>query len=41
MTLPAGIDPDKIDARYHSGVLTITIPKTKEGRGKKIAVKNA
>jgi len=41
MTLPPGIDKDKIDARYHSGVLTVTIPKTKEGRGKKIAVKNA
>jgi HSP20 family protein len=41
MTLPPGIDKDKIDARYHSGVLTVTIPRTKEGRGKKIAVKNA
>jgi HSP20 family protein len=41
MTLPTGIDKDKIDARYRSGVLTVTIPKTKEGRSKKIAVKNA
>jgi HSP20 family protein len=40
MTLPTGIDKDKIDARYHSGVLTVSIPKTKEGKGKKIAVKN-
>jgi HSP20 family protein len=41
MTLPTGIDKDKIDACYHNGVLTVTIPKTKEGRSKKIAVKNA
>jgi HSP20 family protein len=41
MTLPPGADKDKIEARYHSGVLTATIPKTKEGRAKKIAVKNA
>ena len=41
MALPPGIDKDKIEARYHSGVLTVTIPKTKEGRGKKIAVKNS
>jgi HSP20 family protein len=41
MTLPPGVDTDKIDARYHSGVLTVTVPKTKEGRGKKVAVKNA
>jgi len=40
MTLPPGIDKDKIEARCHSGVLTVTIPKTNEGRGKKIAVKN-
>lgn len=41
VSLPSGIDRDKIDAKYHNGVLTVTIPKTKEARGKKIAVKNA
>jgi len=40
MALPPGIEKEKIEARYHSGVLSVTIPKTKEGRGKKIAVKN-
>ncbi len=39
MTLPSGIDKDKIDARYHSGVLTVTISKTKEGKGKRVTVK--
>jgi HSP20 family protein len=40
LTLPAGIDKDKVDAAYVNGVLTVTIPKTKEGRAKKVTVKN-
>lgn len=39
ITLPSGIDKDKIDARYRNGVLTLTIPRTAEGKAKKIAVK--
>ncbi len=39
VTLPPGIDENKIAAKYHSGVLTITLPKTEAGKGKKIAVK--
>lgn len=39
MLLPTGIDMEKIDARYHSGVLTLTIPKTADYKSKKIAVK--
>jgi HSP20 family protein len=39
VALPAGIDKDKVDARYHSGVLTVTLPKTAAGKAKKIAVK--
>ena len=39
LPLPAGIDKDKIDARYHNGVLTLTIPKTATGKAKRIAVK--
>jgi HSP20 family protein len=38
-SLPAGIDKDKVDASYHNGVLTISLPKTPEGKGRKIAVK--
>jgi HSP20 family protein len=38
-SLPTGIDKDKVDASYHNGVLTITLPKTPEGKGRKIAVK--
>lgn len=37
--LPPGIDKDKVEARYHNGVLTVTIPKTPEGKGRKVAVK--
>ena len=40
MTLPTGVNADKIDARYHSGVLTLTIPKTSEFKAKKISVKS-
>jgi len=40
VTLPSGIDKDKVEAKYHSGVLTITLPKTAEGKAKRIAVKS-
>ena len=39
VALPAGIDNDKVEARYHSGVLTVTLPKTAEGKAMKITVK--
>ena len=39
ITLPPGIDKDKIDARYHSGLFTVTIPKIAAGKAKRIAVK--
>lgn len=36
--LPPGIDKDKGEARYRNGVLTVTIPKTQEGKSKRISV---
>lgn len=38
MTLPAGIDKQKVDAKYHNGILTITMAKTPESKAKKIPV---
>jgi HSP20 family protein len=37
--LPAGVDADKIDAEYRNGVLTVTVPKTEEAKGRRIQVK--
>jgi HSP20 family protein len=39
MTLPRGIAKDKVEAKYHNGVLTVTLPRTAEGKAKRIAVK--
>jgi HSP20 family protein len=41
MTLPPGIDRDKVEAEYHNGVLTVTFPKTAEGKSRRVPVKNA
>jgi HSP20 family protein len=38
VTLPTGIDKEKVDAKYHNGVLTVNLPKTAETKAKKIAV---
>jgi HSP20 family protein len=38
-TLPAEVAPDKAAAKYHNGVLTITLPKTEAGKGQRIAIK--
>ncbi len=37
-SLPAEIDSSKADARYESGVLTLTLPKSGNGSGRKITV---
>jgi HSP20 family protein len=39
IALPVEIDKDKVDAQYHNGVLTVTLPKTATAKAKKIAVK--
>jgi HSP20 family protein len=36
--LPAGVDAEKVDARYRNGVLSIKLPKTEEAKKRKIQV---
>ena len=38
LTLPKGVDEDKIVADYHDGVLELHVPKPAEQRPKKIAI---
>jgi len=37
--LPADVDPVKVEARYHNGVLELHLPNTPEAVGRKIEVK--
>jgi HSP20 family molecular chaperone IbpA len=39
LTIPQYVDTDNIDASYKQGVLQVSLPKTDEGKGRKIAVK--
>lgn len=39
ITLPAGIEADKIQANYEAGVLRLRLPKTEEVKPKKIAIR--
>jgi HSP20 family protein len=39
MTVPAGIDPEKIEARYHNGILEVHMPRTPEAKPRRIEVK--
>jgi HSP20 family protein len=41
VTLPAGSDPDKVDAHYRNGVLELHIAKAPEAQAKRIEVKGA
>src|SRR3974390_939836 len=38
LTLPAPVAADKVKAQYKDGVLTVTVPKAKEAKPKKIDV---
>jgi HSP20 family protein len=40
ITLPAGVDSDKIEANYEAGVLTLRLPKAEEVKPRKIAIKS-
>ncbi|MEZ4601090.1 MAG: Hsp20/alpha crystallin family protein [Syntrophotaleaceae bacterium] len=37
--LPERVNTEKVDARYHNGILTITLGKAEEAKAKKISVK--
>ncbi|MCW3069816.1 MAG: Hsp20/alpha crystallin family protein [Solirubrobacterales bacterium] len=38
LTLPEGIDPDSIEARFENGVLTVRIPKPEERRPRRVEI---
>ena len=38
LTLPEGIDPDSIDARFEKGVLEVKIPKPAERKPRRVAI---
>lgn len=37
--LPGNVKPDKVDAEFNNGVLTVTIPKSEEAKPKQIDVR--
>ena len=37
--LPEGLDKEKVDAHFKNGVLTVTLRRLEEAKGKKIAIK--
>lgn len=41
VSLPAGAETEKIDARYHNGVLEVHMPKEKNFLGRRIEVRSA
>ena len=41
LTLPAGVDADKVKATFKNGVLEVHLPKAPEAKGRKIDIKAA
>ena len=41
LRLPCSVDQDKIDAEMKDGVLTVTLPKAEEARGRKVTIRQA
>jgi HSP20 family protein len=39
VTLPAGVEPSKVEARYHNGVLEVHVPRAPETMPRRIEVK--
>jgi len=39
ITLPPGVNPEKIEATYRNGVLEVHVPRTPEPTGRRIEVK--
>jgi HSP20 family protein len=40
LTLPDGVDPDRIDASFSDGVLEVRIPKPEERKPRRISISN-
>lgn len=40
VTLPPGIDKNKVEAQYRNGILTVTLPRTTDGKARRITVKS-
>lgn len=40
LTLPDGVNPDTVQARYENGILRVTLEKAAEAKAKKIAVQS-
>lgn len=40
-TIPQGIEPDKVSARYDNGVLTVVLPKAERAKPRRVAIESA